>query len=121
MASVALVRVSGSVLSVPPARPYTFPAGHARAGETLTFETANVLVADANVTAISLPRRDNTGLFEGLDTREVAKGDIVDYLCEVSVYKGELQLRVQGVFPKNDPAYAPAFADLIAEYTSVAA
>jgi hypothetical protein len=109
MASIALVRVSGSVLSVPPARDYTFPAGSPRAGEKLTFETANLLVADSNVTAISLPRRDNTGLFEGLDTREIKKGDIVDFLCEVTIYKSDLQLRVLGEFPVEDPAYAPKY------------
>lgn len=114
MASVALVRVSGSVLSVPPARDYTFPAGSPRAGEKLVFETANLLVADSNVTAVSLPRRDETGIFEGLGTREIKKGDVLDLLCEVSIYRSDLQLRVVGEFPVEDPAYAPKYELLAA-------
>lgn len=104
MASVALVRVSGSVLSVPPKREYTFPAGSPRAGEKLTFESANILVADTNVTAVDLPRRDSTGIFENLNTREIAKGEIVDFLCEVSIYKADVQVRVLGVFPAEETA-----------------
>lgn len=102
MASVALVRISGSVLSVPPARPYTFPAGSPRAGEKLVFESANILVADTNVTAVDLPRRDETGIFEGLGVRVLEKGDIVDFLCEVSIYKADVQVRVQGLWPEDD-------------------
>lgn len=110
MASSVLARVSGSVLSVPPARPYTFPAGHARAGETLTFETANILVADMNVTAVSLPRRDSTGTFENLYTRELGKGEQVDFLCEISIYRGELQTRVIGLWPTEPSAFAAVLA-----------
>jgi hypothetical protein len=105
MASVALARVSGSVLSVPPSREYTFPAGSPRAGEKLTFENANILMADTNVTAVSLPRRDNTGIFEGLNTREIAKGEIVDFLCEVTIYKQDLQFRVLGPWPSEQESY----------------
>jgi hypothetical protein len=102
MASVALVRVSGSVLSVPPRREYTFPAGSPRAGEKLVFESVNVLVADTNVTAVDLPRRDETGIFDGLNTRVLEKGDIVDFLCEVSIYKADVQTRVLGLWPQDD-------------------
>lgn len=101
MASVALVRVSGSVLSVPPARDYTFPAGSPRAGEKLVFESANILVADTNVTAVDLPRRDSTGVFDGLNTRSLVKGELVDFLCEVSIYKQDVQVRVMGLWPEE--------------------
>lgn len=102
MASVALARVSGSVLSVPPARTGIFKPGTDRAGETWSIETANVLVADTNVTAVQLPRRDSTGVFEGLETRHIAKGDIVDLLCEVSIYRQDVQVRVLGLWPEDD-------------------
>ena len=101
MASVALVRISGSVLSVPPARDYTFPAGSPRAGEKLVFESANILVADMNVTAVDLPRRDATGTFEGINTRQLYKGELVDFLCEVSIYKQDVQVRVMGLWPEE--------------------
>jgi hypothetical protein len=104
MASIALVRISGSVLSVPPARTGVFKPGTDRAGETWSIETANVLVADTNVTAVQLPRRDSTGTFEGLDTRVIAKGDLVDFLCEVSIYRQDVQTRVLGLWPADDPA-----------------
>lgn len=101
MASVALVRVSGSVLSVPPARTGFIKAGP-RQGEEWRMESANILVADTNVTAVQLPRRDNSGTFEHLDTREIAKGDLVDFLVEVSVYQQDVQARVLGLWPEDD-------------------
>jgi hypothetical protein len=101
MASVALVRVSGSVLSVPPARTGFIKQGP-RQGEEWRIETANVLVADTNVTAVQLPRRDNSGTFENLDTREIVKGDLVDFLVEVSVYQQDVQARVLGLWPEDD-------------------
>lgn len=113
MASTALTRISGSVLSVPAPRTGIIKNGP-RQGEQWSIETVNVLVADQNVTAVQLPRRDNTGTLEGLNTKDITKGDIVDFLCEVSVYGQEVQIRVLDVFPHTDPAYAPAFADLIA-------
>jgi len=102
MASVALGRISGSVLSVPPARTGIFKPGTVRAGETWSIESANVLVADTNVTAVQLPRRDNTGTFEGLDTRSIDKGDLVDFLVEFSIYNGDVQARVLGLWPADD-------------------
>lgn len=108
MASVALGRVSGSILSVPPARTGIFKPGTARAGDTWSIETANVLVADTNVTAVQLPRRDNTGTFDGLDTRNVDKGDIVDFLVEFSIYNGDVQARVLGLWPADDVSYLAA-------------
>lgn len=113
MASTALTRVSGSVLSVPPARGGVIKNGP-RAGEPWSIESVNVLVADQNVTVVQLPRRDETGLLGSLKTREIAKGDIVDFLCEVSVYGQEVQVRVLDLFPVDDPAYAPAYTDAAA-------
>jgi hypothetical protein len=102
MASTALVRVSGSVLSVPPARSGIIKNG-ARQGETWTIESVNILVADQNVTAVQLPRRDSTGVFETLPgVREVTKGELVDFLCEVSVYGQDAQVRVLEAWPDED-------------------
>lgn len=106
MASTALVRVSGSVLSVPAPRTGFIKSGP-RQGETWTAETVNVLVADQNVTAVRLPFRDSTGTFEGLETRSIGKGDIVDFLCEVSVYQQDVQTRAVGLWP-SDLAYLDA-------------
>lgn len=102
MAQTALVRVSGSVLSVPPARTGVFRADSARAGQTWSIENLNVLVADADVTAVQLPNRDGTGVLEGLNVREYTKGELVDFLCEVSVYRQDVQLRVVGLWAAHD-------------------
>jgi hypothetical protein len=103
MASTALARVSGSVLSVPAPRGGIIKQGP-RQGESWSIETVNVLVADQNVTAVQLPRRDETGILQGLDTREIAKGDLIDFLCEVSVYGQEVQFRVLEQWPADDTA-----------------
>jgi hypothetical protein len=103
MASTALARISGSVLSVPAPRGGIIKNGP-RAGEEWTIETVNVLVADQNVTAVQLPRRDSTGQLLGLgeNVRSILKGDVVDFLCEVSVYGQEVQFRVLETFPADD-------------------
>jgi hypothetical protein len=97
MASVALARISGSVLATT-SRGGVIKNGD-RAGQAWKIENANVLVADQNVTVVQLPRRDDTGIFEGLDTRTIERGEIVDFLVEVSIYNGDLQSRVLGIFP----------------------
>ncbi|MGO4587161.1 hypothetical protein AB4Z38_25270 [Arthrobacter sp. 2RAF6] len=102
MASVALARVSGSVLAVS-ARSGIIKNGP-RAGEEWRIESANVLVADQNVTVVQLPRRDSTGTFENLRTRSVDKGDQVDYLVEVSIYGSEVQARVLDLWPDESDA-----------------
>lgn len=101
MASVALSRVSGSVLSVPEPRGGVIKNGP-RAGQEWSIETVNVLVADQNVTAVQLPRRDAAGVLEKLGVRSVDKGDIVDFLCEVSVYGQDVQFRVLEPWPADD-------------------
>lgn len=112
MASVGLSRISGSVLATT-SRSGVIRAGD-RAGQPWTIENANVLVAGQNVTVVQLPRRDETGIFDHLQTRTIEKGELVDFLCEVSIYNGDLQFRVLDLFPADDPAYAPAYADVIA-------
>lgn len=102
MASNALVRVSGAVLGVPPARTGVFGKDSARAGQTWSIETVNVLVADMDVTAVQLPARDAAGVLDGLETREYHKGDLVDFLCEVSVYRQDPQLKVVGLWAAHD-------------------
>lgn len=106
MASVGLSRISGSVLATT-SRSGVIKNGE-RAGQTWTIENANVLVAGQNVTVVQLPRRDEVGVFEHLNTRDIAKGELVDFLCEVSIWNGDLQFRVLDLFPVDDPAYAPA-------------
>lgn len=101
MASVALARVSGSVLSVPEPRGGVIKNGP-RAGQEWSIESVNVLVADQNVTAVQLPRRDSAGVLEKLGTRSVDKGDIVDFLCEVSIYGSDVQFRVLELWPADD-------------------
>lgn len=103
MAGTTLVRVSGSVLSVPPARRGFIKTGP-RQGEEWVAESVNVLVADQNVTAVRLPFRDSTGTFEGLETRSVDKGEYVDFLCEASVYGQDVQLRAVALFPADADA-----------------
>jgi hypothetical protein len=101
MPSVALTRVSGSVLSVPEPRSGVIKNGP-RAGQEWSIETANVLVADQNVTAVQLPRRDSAGKLEKLGVHSLDKGDIVDFLCEVSVYQQDVQVRVLDLWPSDD-------------------
>ena len=104
MASTALARISGSVLSVPQPRSGIISKGP-RQGEPWSIETINVLVADENVTAVQLPRRDSAGVFENLPgVRAYGKGEVVDFLCEVSVYGQEVQLRVLREFPADESA-----------------
>lgn len=100
MASTALARVSGSVLAVS-AREGIIKNGP-RQGEPWRIENANVLVADQNVTVVQLPRRDSSGTFENLATKDIAKGDLVDFLVEVSVYGQEVQARVLDLWPEDD-------------------
>lgn len=106
MASTALARISGSVLATT-SRSGIIKNGP-RQGETWTIENANVLVADQNVTVVQLPRRDSTGSFEGLNTREISKGEEVDFLVEVSIFGQEVQARVLGEFPATVGAYLTA-------------
>ena len=107
MASSQLARISGSVLSVPAPRTGLIKNGP-RQGEEWRIETVNVLVADQNVTAVQLPRRDSSGVLEGLGTREIAKGDIVDFLVEFTVYGQEFQARVLELWPAEDVSYLAA-------------
>lgn len=99
MASTALVRVSGSVLSVPAPREGIIKNG-ARAGELWRIETVNVLVADQNVTAVQLPRRNDFGELP-LSGGNPIKGEIVDFLCEVSVYGQDASVRVLEDWPED--------------------
>jgi hypothetical protein len=100
MASSALVRVSGSVLSVPPAREGIIKNGP-RAGEPWRIEMVNVLVADQNVTAVQLPRTNEYGEMPLSGGRPV-KGELVDFLCEVSVYGQDTSVRVLEDWPEDD-------------------
>lgn len=98
MADVLLARVSGNVISVPPARSGFFRSGHARAGEEWVIETVNVLVGDQDVTAVQLPRRTRTG-YENLAATSFKKHDEVDFLVEVSVYRETPQAKVLRDYP----------------------
>lgn len=98
MASAVYARVSGNVLSLPTPRTGFFRQGHPRAGEEWTIETANVVVGDMGVTAVTLPRRDRYGNFENVSGRIEKRSD-VDLLVEITIYNGELQSRVISDFP----------------------
>lgn len=100
MASVALARISGSVLSVPEPREGIIKSGP-RAGEPWRIESVNVLVADSNVTAVQLPRRNSFGELP-LSVGNPVKGVMVDLLCEVSVYQSEVQVRALEDWPEDD-------------------
>lgn len=101
MASVALARVSGSVLSVPEPRGGIIKNGP-RAGESWRIETVNVLVADQNVTAVQLPRRNEFGELPVNGGTNPIKGDVVDFLCEVSVWQQDVQVRILEDWPEDD-------------------
>jgi hypothetical protein len=101
MAGPFLTRISGSVISTPPARTGFFKAGHARAGEEWSIETVNVLVGGQDVTAVQLPRRDVRGQFEGLGVAGFERHQYVDFLVEVSVFRGEPQARVVREYPAD--------------------
>lgn len=108
MASAALTRISGSVLSVPAPRTGIIKNGP-RQGEPWSIESVNVLVADQNVTAVQLPRRDQSGVFETLPgVREIGKGEEVDFLCEATVYGQEVQFRVLEAWPQEETSYLSA-------------
>ena len=100
MASVALARVSGSVLSIPEPRGGVIKNGP-RAGESWRIESVNVLVADSNVTAVQLPRRNDYGELP-LSGGNPTKGEIVDFLVEVSIYSQDVQVRVLSDWPEDD-------------------
>jgi hypothetical protein len=102
MASTALSRVSGTVLAGS-VREGIIKNGP-RQGETWRIENVNVLVAGQNVTQVQLPRRDSSGTLENLNARTVEKGELVDFLCEVSVYGQEVQFRVLELWPADDTA-----------------
>lgn len=92
MASTQLSRVTGTVLAVPAPR----SGISRRTQEPYTIETANILVAQQNVTVVQLPRRDDFGKFTGTDKREFVVGQRVDFLIETSVYGNDVQARVLG-------------------------
>src|SRR6478609_5484435 len=89
MAQTALVRVTGKVLALPEPR-----SGVSQTtGKPWEIATANVLVANQNVTVVQLPPRDRFA--------RPNVGDIVDYLVEVSIYRTDVQSTVLGVFPEE--------------------
>jgi hypothetical protein len=91
MAQSALVRVTGKVLALPEPR----SGVSQKTGKPWEIATANVLVANQNVTVVQLPSRDFGGF------RRPQKDDVVDYLCEVSIYGANVQTTVQEVFPEE--------------------
>jgi hypothetical protein len=102
MASSVLGRVRGSVLATA-AREGIIKNG-ARKGEPYRIDAANVLVAEQNVTVVQLPRRDATGAFEKLGVRDIAKGEVVDFLVEFSIYGQDVQVRVLDFWPEEETA-----------------
>lgn len=103
MASVALTRVTGKVLDI--SKRDGIIKNGPRAGEPWLIETANILVANKNVTVVQLPRRDSFGQVE-LASGFPVDDAIVDYLVEVSVYGQDVQARVLEDFPEKYSAEA---------------
>lgn len=91
MASTALVRVTGKVLALPQPR-----SGVSQTtGNTWEIATANILVANQNVTVVQLPPRSLAGFVRP------QVDEVVDYLCEVSIYKTDVQTSVVSAFPEE--------------------
>lgn len=88
MAQTALVRITGKVLALPEPR----SGVSQKTGKAWEIATANVLVANQNVTVVQLPSLDRPGF------RRPQVDEIVDYLCEVSIYGQNLQVSVDSVF-----------------------
>jgi hypothetical protein len=102
MASSVLARVSGVVLALPePRRGISTKSGDPVAWE---IATANILVANQNVTVVQLPRRDDHGRMPSLVSGAPGVGEQVDYLVELSVYGQDVQARVLSDFPAEIPA-----------------
>lgn len=89
MAQTALVRVTGKVLALPEPR----SGISAKTGNPWEIATANVLVANQNVTVVQLPSRDR-------GQRRPSVDDVVDYLCEVQIYGQNVQTVVLEPFPE---------------------
>lgn len=104
-----LVRVSGAVLSTPEPR-----RGHSRTtGEAYEIGTVNVLVANQNVTACQLPRKNDFGEYPLAAKHGFKVGEEVDLLVEISTYQGNPQARIISDFPANVP-----IPDFLAELAS---
>lgn len=95
MASVALTRVSGTVLATSERSGTSRKDPENPRKWKMVF--ANVLVADQNVTVVQLPTDDfgDVTLPGGLPV----KGEEIDYLTEVSIFGRDVQVRVLGDFP----------------------
>lgn len=103
-----LARVTGTVLSVPPAF-----AGTSAAGKPFRIETVKILVADADVTTVNF-NRDETGFIRGLsDVARFEKDDAVDFLVEVSIYRNEPQFQLQSAWKLSPAELAAAESQLL--------
>lgn len=69
-----------------------------RTGNPYDFHTYNVLVGDYGTTEVRVRGGDIASAFGGEVFR---KGDPVDFVCEVDVYNGAVNINAVGVF---DPA-----------------
>lgn len=100
MSQTALVRITGKVLALPEPR-----SGISKVtGEPWEIATANVLVANQNVTVVQLPR-----ISSGIRRPKV--GEIVDLLCETSVYQTNVQNTVLGWWEEQHSVEALQLAD----------
>lgn len=95
MASSALARITGVVLSLPEPR-----RGISKnTGEPWEIATANILVAAQNVTAVQLPRKNEFGEYATLRSGAPIVGEQVDFLVEFTQYGQDVQARVLSDFP----------------------
>lgn len=91
MATAALARVTGFVLKTDRLQ------GLSKAsGEPYDFTQVKIVVADSDVTEVTLPR--DLSRVGGA----VSKGDLVDFLVEFRVRNNGLSGNVQGLFPADD-------------------
>ena len=95
MATNALVRVTGTVLALPQPR----NGISQKTGKPWEIATANVLVANQNVTVVQLPSRSENGTYPSLRDGFPVVGEQVDYLVEVSLYGSQIQASVLADFP----------------------
>lgn len=99
MASAALARLTGVVLSSDRRTGVSTKSGEARPYD---FTNITVLVANKNVVEATLPKPAENGVLP-LANGIPGEGEEVDFLCEFSVYGRDISARILTDFP----AYLP--------------
>lgn len=96
----SLARATGTVLSVPE----PFRGKSAKTGNDFTIETVKVLVLDSDLITLNF-NRGTDGRIRGLDNvLEFRKGDEIDVVVEVGVYRMDPQFTIVRAWPATSPA-----------------